>query len=343
MPIISQDCQACPLREKCWNMSKSPSDDVLVINLLVCRLKLGIKRESSARLLLKMLQPKVTSLANFINKRCDVDDFQTLQLEIQSAVIEYLLSEYKLGERAWPLHYLFARPRGVITGWAMKYIERKHSDARMMSMAVTPDVEFEASLAEYNAAVTQGQITSGPHIEPADEPEPPATDVPVEDALKFVDDGMTLSAREYRVLRFCLSHAGDTLPGENGTPVSGLHVHLAQRMNWDRSKVSRVFRQASAKVVEVAGHTEKVLGVDVSVDPVQRRNRMLGLGREALTESEGRALVALANEVGDTAACRAFGVHSKTVYVLRKRYNNAEEIDACSADRTDDERDGVPA
>lgn len=341
LPIISQDCQNCPLQTKCWNTSKNPSNEVLVINLLVCRLKLGIKREASTRLLLQMLQPKVNSIASFIQSRCDVDDFQSLKLEVQSAIIEHLISDYQLGERAWPLHYLFARPKGVITGWALRYIERRNGEQRMVSVAFTPDAEFEHTVTELNAAVTNGRVQSSvpEFISTADEPLP--TSAPIHRALEFVEDGLTLSAREYRILRFCLTHAGDALPGDNGTPISGLHMHLAQRLGWDRSRVSRVFRQASAKIVDVTGYTERVLGVEVPVDPGQRRNRLLGLEHDSLSEDEGRALVRLAAEIGDSAACRAFGVHSKTVYVLRKRY--AQEAQARRTNCTNHEHYGIPA
>ena len=341
LPIISQDCQSCPLRTKCWNTSKNPSNEVLVINLLVCRLKLGIKREASTRLLLQMLQPKVNNIAAFIQSRCDVDDFETLSLEVQSAIIEYLLTDYKLGERAWPLHYLFARPKGVMTGWTMRYIERRRNEQRMVNVAFTPDVDFEHTVAALNSTVTNGRVQgSVPELIVEDPETPPAT-TPILRALDLVDDGLTLSAREYRIFRFCLSHAGDARRGENGTPVSGLHMHLAQQMGWDRSRVSRVFRQASAKIVDVTGYTERVLGVDVPVDPRQRRNRMLGLDHDALSAEEGRALVQLAAKIGDAAACRAFGVHSKTVYFLRKRYG--EEANTRRANSTDHELYGISA
>lgn len=322
LPVIGQDCQSCPLKSKCWDTSRNPRDEVLVINLLVCRLKLGIKREATTRLLLQLLQPKVNSIAAFIQRSCDCDDFEVVKLEVQSAVIEALLTDYKLGERAWPLHYLFARPRGVITGWTLRYIERRRRSKRFVSVGMTPDVDVEWTLNELNASVTQGRIQEAPvSYEETEETEELLT--PFTAALAHVEDGVTLSAREYRVMRFCLNHSGDSRPGENGTPVSGLHIHLSERMGWDRSKVSRVYRQASAKVIEVVGHTERVLGLGpLPVAPQARRSRVLGLGREALSDEEAEALVAFADREGDTAACRAFGVHSKTIYLRRRNHES---------------------
>ena len=39
----AQDCARCPQLDKCWNLDAAPSEAALIINLLVCRLKRGIK------------------------------------------------------------------------------------------------------------------------------------------------------------------------------------------------------------------------------------------------------------------------------------------------------------
>ena len=340
LPIISQDCQNCPFKSKCWDTSQDPRDEVLVLNLLVCRLKLGVKRDPTARLLLRMLQPKIEAIANFISRRCDVADRPELVAEIQSAIIEYLISEYKLGERAWPLHYLFAKPRGVITGWALKYIERRRAEQqRFANLSLTPDIEFEEAITELNAQITRGQIQSGPAaLAPPEEPPEPPARTPIAAALSHVDDGLTLNAREYRVLQFCLRHAGD---GE--TPVAGLHAYLATQLGLDRSTVSRVFRRACAKIIEVVGQMEIVLGVDLDREHNdQRRNRVLDIDRPPLTESEINGLLDLADAVGAPAACRAYGVHDKTLTVLRNRYR-AAKTDARPTHRANYGNHGLPA
>jgi hypothetical protein len=344
LPVISQDCQNCPLKRKCWNTSKAPSDEVLVINLLVCRLKLGIKRDAATRLLLQMLEPKVLQTVKFIERNCSVDDREGLKVEVQSTIVEYLLSEYKLGERAWPLHYLFSPKKGVMTGWALKYVEKQRMYARSMQLDTTDD-DLEWSLRETNAQVTAGQVLTGPpepFLEPEPEPEPEPQLTPVAQALQLVEDGATLTTREYRVLRFCLTQTGRYRGASQDT---NLHGWLAEAMSLDRSSgVSRVFRKAAAKLVEALGHTDRVLELETSglVDPEQRRRRVLGLDGAALTESEGRALVSLADEVGAAVACQAFGVHDRTLYALRRRYA-AKKTDPGATHRPDHVEHGVSA
>lgn len=251
----------------------------------------------------------------YAQDRCRVDDPDSLLLELQSVAIEYLLTEYKLGERAWPLHYLFAWPKGVMTGWMLKYIEKRNSEQRGINVGLTPDVDFELVIDELNASVTSGHVRSAPSRPAGVIEDPPEVDYAA--AMRHVEDGVTLTSREYRVLRFCLRHAGDA---HGRSLVKGLHIFLSKQLAWGRSKVSRVFRLAAAKIVEVTGETERVLGLSESpTDQRNRRNRLLGLGHQALTDDEADALIDLAGRIGDAAACRAFGVHSKTIYLLRRR------------------------
>lgn len=317
--VIGQDCQNCPLRRKCWDTSKRPNDEVLVVNLLVCRLKLGVKRNASTRLLLQMLAPKVQQTVKFISRNCPVDDLEALKVEVQSTVIEYLLRDYKLGERAWPLHYLFSLKKGVMTGWALKYVEKQRMHARALYLDTTED-DLEWAIRDVNAQVTAGKVLTGPPAmtEPAKEPETSSTSV--EAALRIVDDGVTLTAREYRVFRFCLAHPG-RYRGAN--QAINLHGWMSKAVKLDRSSgVSRVFRKASAKLIEALGQTDQVLQVETTglVDPEQRRRRVLGLNGAPLSDAEGRTLVQLAESRGIATACQAFGVHDRTLYTLRKRH-----------------------
>jgi hypothetical protein len=317
LPVIKQDCQACPLRTKCWSESRSLTAEHRVINLLICRLKLDIKRETSTRLLLNMLQPKVNSIASYIARRCHVSDIETLRLEIQSAVIMHLMTDYQLGERAWPLHYLFAKPKGVITGWSLRYIEKQQRLQRRETPLVDEDYSYAAH-------------TSHPDI----------SEGYIHDALNLVEDGVTLSAREYRVFRFCLSHAGENNKSDESS-ITGLHRYFASYIQWDRSRVSRTFRRAAQKLIESTGHTDNVLGFDAPVDPDKRRARVLGLGTDALTADEGRALVQLAHDVGVSVACQAFGVHNKTYYLFKERYASTEKTDTRPTNSSDHVDHGV--
>lgn len=323
LPIIGQDCQSCPLQTKCWDTSKNPSDEALALNLLVCRMKLGIKRDRSTKLLLQLLEPKVQSIVKFICSKCNVPDRRTLHGEVQSQIVEYLLTEYKLGERAWPLHFLFARPKGVMTGWALRYIERANSDQRVLAAGFEPGVEIESLVDDINASITSGRISQSPDVpSTTDEPDDLRSDIPLNSANRTVEDGVTLTTREYRVLRFMLTHAEDHGLFTATAPGYGMRSRLAQHLDWPKRTVSRIYQQACHKIIEAHGHTDKVLGLAQSpVDPGERRARVLKLDeRRPLTDDEALGLIRLADEIGNAAACQAYGVLDKTLIALRKRY-----------------------
>lgn len=325
LPIIGQDCQSCPLQTKCWDTSRNPSDEVLALNLLVCRMKLGIKRDRSTKLLLQLLEPKVQSIVKFIYSKCNVPDRRTLHGEVQSQIVEYLLTEYKLGERAWPLHFLFARPKGVMTGWALRYIEKANSDQRVLAAGFEPGVEIEALVDDINASITSGWITQSPDTPPAtDESDDLRSDIPLSSARRTVEDGVTLTTREYRVLRFMLTHAEDHGLFTATAPGYGMRSRLAQQLDWPKRTVSRIYQQACHKIIEAHGHTDKVLGLtQPPVNPAERRARVLKLDeRRPLTDDEALGLIQLADEIGSAAACQAYGVLDKTLITLRKRHAN---------------------
>ena len=279
---MKQDCQNCPYRTKCWNESRKPSASVLTLNLLVCRLKLGIKPNTTTRLILQMLEPKVQSMVKSIMQKCPGEDRQTVKAELQTAIIEALITGYDLGGRAWPLHYLFAYPKGVMMGWSFRYVHRVHKDASRLT--VLDQADWAA---------------------PEPEPEPEPSDV-IDEALRVVDDGLTLSAKEYRIFHFCMQNADAMLQRSLG------HVYLANTLKEDRSSISRIYRRAQAKVIESCGQTEALLGIKITSDPKKRRARVLDLLSGPLDADEAAELIRVAAIVGRPKACQIFGVSVKT-------------------------------
>lgn len=343
LPVIQQDCQVCPIKVKCWDVKNKPKDEVLVINLLVCRLQLGVKKEATTKLLLQLLDPKIKSIASYITKRCESIDKLEVVLEVQSAIIEYLMVHYKLAGRAWPLHYLFARPKGVMTGWTLRYLARQRAEKRTLRLGLTPGMDFEGAVHELNVSATQGRVQSRPPEVTKTASSPDPTQAPIQAAQAHVEDGFTLTAREYRVMRFCMTHAGTSYRGD--TLVSGLHTHLCKVMGIDRSAVSKIFRRAATKIVEVTGQTERVLGIKMpsTVDPTRRRNRVLGLDYAALTAAERSALIMLSKRVGPAKACGAFGVNPKTLYLIRNNKDaGTHENNTRATHSSGHEHDGVP-
>lgn len=302
---MKQDCQNCPYRKKCWNESQSPSASVLTLNLLVCRLKMGIKTNSTTRLILEMLEPKVQSMVKSILQKCPSEDRATVKAELQTAIIESIMTSYDLGGRAWPLHYLFAYPRGTMWGWYFRYLNRVQKSASRLT--VLDNVEL-----------------------PAPEPEP-ASETPqvVTNALQIIDDGFTLTGKEYRIFNFCLQNSDDMLQRSLG------HVYLATTFNEDRSSISRIYRKAQAKIIEACGQTESVLGVKFSTNAKRRRARMFGLQPGPLTPDEVDDLLSVAKIIGRPKACQVFGVNVKTF----KKY--ATEANTRRKDSPGDGQDGL--
>lgn len=242
---------------------------------------MGIKPNSTTKLILEMLEPKVQSMVRSIMQRCPNEDRSSVKAEMQTAIIEALLTEYDLGGRAWPLHYLFAYPKGVIFGWSFRYVHRVHKDASRLT--VLDNAEWPAPDPE-------------PELEPS---------TAVETALQVVDDGLTLTAKEYRIFNFCMQHADAMLQRSLG------HVYLAEMLQEDRSTISRIYRKAQAKLVEACGQTEALLGIKINIDAKQRRARMFGLLSGPLSSEESKELLRVAEIVGRPKACQIFGVSVK--------------------------------
>lgn len=337
-----QDCANCPQLRKCWNMTNNPSDAVLVINLLVCRLKLGIKVNQSTKLLLRLLRPKVVRTAQWIRATVEplTVDLDDIIVELESTCIEYLLRDYDMGERAWPLHYLFGRPRGVIRGWAMKRANAIRREAHThyqygLAMvdtghgAMTQD--FETNLTIANAKATK--IYSIP-----DAPETPDYGARLdkrketeryEGMVDIIEDGVTLPLSEYRVMRFCMANA---YTQDDPRPVTGLHGFLADHTGVKRRAISKYYRYAGYQLVEAAGLTESTLvakGIVANGVSIERRARWIhGLNdpqQDRLTPVEIHGLLQAVAAVDTTPAtlsdiCWAYGVSDRSYYRLRDKY-----------------------
>lgn len=211
-----QDCSSCPNQSKCWTQASNTSDEALVINLLVCRMKRGIDVNNSTKLLLKLLRPRTLKTAQYIvsqlGSQVQMDD---VILDVESAIVESLMTKYKLEERAWPLHFLFAPRPETIHGWAGAYVRK-------------------AKLYQHRFG--------------GEEPEEIEDESPNNDMLSsinsLVEHKGLLTPLEYRIFKFCITNADSKL----AKPFGGLHTFLAQQLGVSRGMISQKFKSASDKI-----------------------------------------------------------------------------------------------
>lgn len=311
--------------QRCW--STPPNNRLRVINLLVCRLQLGINPSRTTKTLLGMLKPKIVNIMQFIQHTLghEAPDRTTIISDIESAVIEYLLHHYVLGERGYPQHYLFG-PHGAMNGWKLNYVNaaRKYS---MLHYTLADDVtEFETNLLHLNSAATHGLIHSLPfgYDATTEEQTPTETPEPLQTALDVVNDGVTFPLTEYRVLAFCLKNAN---PSMTKSPMYGLHAYFAGATGLHRTRVTYLFASASRRLLEATGRAGSTLDErGVKTDATRRKAWASGNpDKTSLTADEIHELLNTATKDGLVLAdvVWAYGISTSYYYHLRNKYGGA--------------------
>jgi len=250
-----QDCATCRNARNCFNSSTR----YVAINLIICRMLRGIDQDRSARILLELLRPKINKIAQDMNRRLgpaitlDIDEATA---DIESAIIEYLLGHYLMGELAYPLYFLFGGKNGVMWRWSLAYVSKARKAWKGLypvGSAASTDAEgdFEHRLARLNAASTDNRVTHF-EFETASQVEDALIDKmerkeQVRQARRVIDDGVTFRLAEYRVLSFCMANARDRGARR---PIDGLHAFMSDRMGVVRSRITRIFADATSKLIE---------------------------------------------------------------------------------------------
>lgn len=231
MPV--QDCGACKNIANCWDLNAK--EEHIILNMLVCRIKRNIEVNRSAKLFLQMVRPKLKTFAKTSVRGTNIDLGVALA-DLESQTIEYIQQSYVMGEIAYILHYLFGQPNGVIRHFANNYARktRKYEETHVLEDLEASD---ESAYDPYN---------------PSDEHETDLTKA----ARSVIDDGVTLTLHEYRVLSFCLANAT-----EAKRPLNGLHVYLSRTMKVVRARVTRIYKDASEKVAREVHGTNMVRSV----------------------------------------------------------------------------------
>lgn len=171
-----------------------------------------------------MVHPKLKTLAQLATRGTNID-IDTALADLESKTIEYLQHHYLMGEIAYPLHYLFGQPHGVMRHYANNYARStKRFDEVHELYAEAGDIEEEE--AAYNPTADEEPTTEATRI-----------------ARAVINDGITLSLLEYRVLSFCMQNAADAK-----RPINGLHVYLARVLGIPRAKTTKIYSDAIEKV-----------------------------------------------------------------------------------------------
>jgi hypothetical protein len=330
----------------CWDKNLKPHG--VAINLLVCRIERDINREAATKTLLKMIDPKIRRVANRM-----VDLLQTYShtsrrdfiLEIQSVIIESLLTNYHMGETLHPLRWLFGKPNGAVTCWFRNYVrriyrrtelERHYTDIeqrapnRLDDFSEFSDLETYIRVANFNSSGWAVKTLPDSIIVPAPEyDEGHEFKSKVEDAIDCVEDGLTFPINEYRVMRFCLSNAQP----DAAQPMTGLHLWLSRAMRMDRKVVGRLYGAASRRLLDVTGATDSYLqsrGLRVPRTARARRARRVvtassrNLFTPLLSADEVADLIELseARKASVPDLAWMYGVSEDFVYRIRRRFRD---------------------
>ena len=250
----TQDCSTCRNARNCFNSSTR----YVAINLVICRMLRNIDRDRSARILLELLRPKINKIAQDMNRRLapaitlDIDEATA---DIESAIIEYILSHYLMGELAYPLYFLFGGKNGVMWRWSLAYVSKARKAWKNLypvgGATNSEEGDFEDRLARLTAAATDGRVTQR-YIQSASQTEDELIDKMerkerVRQARRVIDDGVTFRLAEYRVLSFCMVNARDRGARR---PIDGLHAFMSERMGVVRSRITRIFADATSKLTQ---------------------------------------------------------------------------------------------
>lgn len=252
LPEQAQDCSTCQMMKRCW----STSARYVAINVLICRMHRNIDQSKATAQLLELLRPKIGKIVQGIMRNIGAvsPDPYEVESDVRAAIVEYLLVHYQMGELAFPLYFLFGGKSGVMYRWSLAYaakVRRSWKDTYPIgNIGPNDDGELEARLARVNAAATDGAVSGwSPHQDPEHEThERLDGQGMVEQAMRIVQDGTTFSLAEYRVLAFCLRNANDRGARR---PIDGLHAFLADQMGVPRSRVTRLFREATETLTEM--------------------------------------------------------------------------------------------
>lgn len=259
-----QTCTICPHIAKCWpthtNTGKPVSTQNVVINILICRLQLGIDRDQSAANLLKLLRPGMIRLISHVRQQGNTPgiDMEQLLHDMQSTTIEYLMWDYKIGDRGRATPYLFDPHQGFLTKW-VKWIVGKnrrfyshHELHSPIGNETSDEGEMDFDPGDVGGSQADGggswsalmEGSGSMQYDPNAEYDNGESEMSRQ-VMSIIEDGATLNSNEYRVIKFCMTNANEA----NSTRhIDGLHIYLAKLMGVSRPRITRLYKRAKDKI-----------------------------------------------------------------------------------------------
>lgn len=243
----------CVHQQKCWgthtNSGNPISTQNVVINILVCRLQLGIDRDVTTRNLLHLLRPGMIRLLSYVREQGGHNiNYDELMVDIQSKAIEYLMNDYKIGDRGRATPYLFDPKQGFLTKW-IKWITGKNRRFYSHHELYAPrdesgeqDDYIDNAASKYDGGWDSIYSQSGADANAENE----HTTELLDTATSIIEDGVTLNSNEYRVIKFCMANGNESNASRH---IDGLHITLAEMMGVSRPRITRLYKRAREKLV----------------------------------------------------------------------------------------------
>lgn len=246
---------SCPHIQKCWathtNSGNPISTQNVLVNILVCRLQLGIDRDAAAKNLLSIYKPGMIKLLQYARQHNSINmDMDQLLTDMQSTAIEYLLYDYKIGDRGRATPYLFDPQQGFLTKW-VRWVTSKQKRFYYHHELLAPrsGIETDETSSSDEDAYTDSESMSWDDIYRAnhDQSEDSAYSSILADVMPIIDDGITLNSNEYRVIKFCMSNGNESNASRH---IDGLHIYLAKVMGVSRPRITRLYKRSREKLLE---------------------------------------------------------------------------------------------
>lgn len=227
LPILQedpvQDCQRCNHVQKCWFASINN----ITLNLLTCRIKYGIKENSSLKIFFNMIHPKLQKSSNEYTNLVWADNYSYEEniSEMKAAIYESIKIHYNISSVSYITSYLFGFPAGVVT----RFIRNKiNAGLKYYHLHHLTDDNYE-SIDNITSEYTYDDYIYA--------------------ALDVINDGKTLTTSEYRVISFFLNASREDR--HSIRMIDGLTKYLENNINLSKSEIRDNFKCAKEKLIEV--------------------------------------------------------------------------------------------
>lgn len=261
---VKQLCATCVHSSKCWpthtNKGKTVSTQNILININICRLQLGIKRDDAVRNLLQILRPGMVRLISHARQTSSMPglDMDQLLLDMQSMAIEYLLYDYKIGDRGRATPYLFNPQQGFLIKWLKWTIGKSrrfyshHELYDPVSESTDDDCGDQPQYMPYASMGKTSETSWSSVLQGGDSMKyDPYNDAQAETFARYqtildiIEDGITLNSNEYRVIKFCMTNGNELNTTRH---IDGLHIYLAKLMGVSRPRITRLYKRSQEKL-----------------------------------------------------------------------------------------------